>query len=354
MSKPRSTWLLSLSLLALCLPTAGLAQPPLQTFAVRYQNADVAYVTEATVEAVRQSTVAAQVAGRVVAVNFDAGDYVKAGTVIVRLAAQELSSAVAGSRAQVAQAEATLANARANYARQQQLFQQKFISQAALDRATAEFRSAEAAARAARAGVGQSAAMSSYTVITAPYSGVVAARHVELGESVSPGTPLMTGFDPSHMRVVATIPQYKLAVVKAAKQVAVEIPSLKRWIDATGVTMLPTADAATHSVKVRLELPQAQTGLLPGMFVRAHFSLGSARRLSIPATAVTRRSELNAVYVIDPQRRISLRQVRLGEPDARGQVEVLAGLSPGEIIALDPIKAGIALRNSAAQNAKAK
>lgn len=344
MSKSRFTWLL-----AITLPLVSHAQPPLQTYAVRYQNADVAYATEATVEAVRESTVAAQVAGRVVAVNFDAGDYVKAGTVIVRLAAQELSSAVAGSRAQVAQADATLTNARANYARQQQLFQQKFISQAALDRAAAEFRSAEAASRAARAGAGQSAAISSYTVITAPYSGVVAARHVEMGESVSPGTPLMTGFDPRNMRVVATIPQYKLAVVKAAKHVTVEIPSLNKWIEATGVTMLPTADAATHSVKVRIDLPQTLTSVLPGMFVRAHFSLGSARRLSIPANAVLRRSEVSAVYVIDAKRRISLRQVRLGETDARGQVEVLAGLSPGESIALNPIMAGIALRNSASQ-----
>ena len=347
MLKSFFTWLLAISF-----PMVSYAQPPLQTYAVRYQNADVAYATEATVEAVRESTVAAQVAGRVVAVNFDAGDYVKAGTVIVRLAAQELSSAVAGSRAQVAQADATLTNARANYARQQQLFQQKFISQAALDRAAAEFRSAEAAARAARAGAGQSAAISSYTVITAPYSGVVSARHVEMGESVSPGTPLMTGFDPKDMRVVATIPQYKLAVVKAAKHVTVEIPSLNKWIEATGVTMLPIADAATHSVKVRIDLPQTLTSVLPGMFVRAHFSLGSARRLSIPATAVLRRSEVSAVYVVDAQRRIGLRQVRLGETDARGQVEVLAGLSPGETIALDPIKAGIALRNNASQTTK--
>ena len=339
-------------LLAMGLPIIGHAGEPLQTYKVQYQTAEAAYATQATVEAVRESTVAAQVSGRVVAVNFDVGDYVKAGTVIVRLAAQELSSAVAGSRAQVAQADATLANARANYARQQQLFQQKFISQAALDRAAAEFRSAEAAARAARAGAGQSSALSSYTVITAPYSGVVSARHVEMGESVTPGTPLMTGFDPKDMRVVATIPQYKLAVVKAAKHVTVEIPALNKWIDATGVTMLPTADAATHSVKVRIDLPDAQTSVLPGMFVRAHFSLGSARRLSIPARAIVRRSELNAVYVIDAQRRISLRQVRLGEADARGQVEVLAGLNPGEIIALDPIKAGIALRNIASQNTK--
>ena len=321
---------------------------PFAVAPVKYQMVDTGYSTEATVEAVKQSTIAAQVAGRVTAVNFDAGDYVKKGSVIVRLSAQELSAAVAGSRAQVAQAEATLANARANYQRQQQLFQQKFISQAALDRATAEFRAAEAAARAARAGVGQSAAVSGYTVITAPYSGVVSVRHVEIGETVAPGTPLMTGFDPKDMRVIANVPQYKLAEIKAAPRVAVEIPSLNKWIDATGITVLPSADIATHTVKVRVDLPTSLEGVIPGMFARAHFSVGSARKLTIPSSAVVRRSEITAVYVVR-QDRVSLRQIRLGTPNGRGQVEVLAGLNPGDVIALDPVKAGIYAKSAANQ-----
>lgn len=334
-----------LACVLLAAPSAWAALPfPVAT--VKYQVADTGYSTEATVEAVKQSTIAAQISGRVTAVNFDAGDYVKAGTVIVRLTAEELSSAVAGSRAQVAQTEAELANARANYQRQQALYQQKFISQAALDRAAAEFRAAEAAARAARAGVGQTAAVSSYTVITAPYSGVVAARHVEVGETVSPGKPLMTGFDPKDMRVIANVPQYKLAEVKAAPRVAVEIPSLNRWVDATGVTVLPSADAATHTVKVRIDLPTDLEGVIPGMFARAHFSVGSARKLTIPSSAVVRRSEITAVYVVKDEH-VSLRQVRLGTPNGRGQVEVLAGLNPGEVIALDPIKAGIHARRAA-------
>lgn len=319
---------------------------PFAVAPVQYQMVDSGYSTEAEVEAVRQSTVAAQVSGRVSAVNFDVGDYVKAGSVIVRLSAQELSSAVAGSQAQVAQATATLANARANYDRQQQLFQQKFISQAALDRATAEYRSAEAAARAARAGAGQTSAVSSYTVITAPFSGVVSARHVEIGETVTPGKPLMTGFDPKDMRVIANVPQYKLADVKAAAHVAVEIPSRNQWIDATGVTVLPSADTATHTVKVRIDLPTNLEGVIPGMFARAHFSVGSARKLTIPVSAVVRRSEVTAVYVVN-QDKVSMRQIRLGTPNARGQIEVLAGLNPGDTIALEPVKAGIYAKSAA-------
>lgn len=336
---------------ALLLSPSAWAALPFAVAPVKYQVADRGYSTEASVEAVKQSTLAAQVAGRVAAVNFDAGDYVKAGTVLVRLSAQELSSAVAGSQAQVAEAAAALANARANYERQQQLFRQRFISQAALDRATAEFRAAEAAARAARAGVGESSAVRGYTVIRAPYSGVVAARHVEVGETVTPGKPLMTGFDPKDMRVVANIPQYKLAAVKAAPRVAVEIPSLNKWIDAVGVTVLPSADAATHTVKVRLDLPGDLDGVIPGMFARAHFSTGSARKLVIPLAALVRRSEITAVYVVSGER-VSLRQLRLGTPNARGQVEVLAGLNPGDVIALEPIKAGIYAKSAANKSSK--
>ena len=168
---------------------------------------------------------------------------------------------------------------------------------------------------------------------------------------MTPGKPLMTGFDPKDMRVIANIPQYKLAEVKAAARVAVEIPSLNKWIEATGITVLPSADTATHTIKVRIELPTNVEGVIPGMFARAHFSTGSARKLAIPASAVVHRSEVTAVYVVYPNR-VSLRQIRLGTPNARGQVEVLAGLNPGERIALEPVKAGIYAKSAANQPAK--
>lgn len=327
-------------LLAACLP--AWAALPFPTAKVAYQNVNKSYSTEATVEAVRQSTVSAQVSGRITAVYFDVGDTVKAGQVIVRIDPSELSQAVAGSRAQVAQAEAQLANAKANYERQVQLFQQKFISQAALDRATAEYRAAQAAAQAAIAGAGQTSTVRSYTTLTAPFSGVVMERHVEVGEMATPGKPLMTGFDPTDLRVVANIPQYMLAEIQKSAKASVEIPSLNKWIEAKGITVLPSADVATHTVKVRLDLPEELgSGVIPGIYARAYFAIGEARKLVIPATAVLRRSEITGVYVVDAKNRVSLRQVRLGDPTPKGEVEVLAGLNPGDTIALDPIKAGI-------------
>jgi hypothetical protein len=74
--------------------------------------------------------------------------------------------------------------------------------------------------------------------------------------------------------------------------------------------------------------------------------VGSARKLTIPASAMVRRSEITAVYVVH-KKQVILRQIRLGTPNGRGQVEVLAGLDPGEIIALDPVKAGIYAKSAA-------
>src|SRR5450759_4017790 len=88
---------------------------PLQTAAVQYREVEQTYAAEGVVEAVKQSTVAAQISGRVVAINFDVGDRVKKGQVIVRIDPTEVNQGYAAAQAQVAQAEATLRNVKAQY-----------------------------------------------------------------------------------------------------------------------------------------------------------------------------------------------------------------------------------------------
>ena len=104
------------------------AAEPIATAIVQYRDVDTTYAAEAVVEAVKQSTVSAQVTGRIVEINYDVGDYVKKGQVIVRIDQAEARQLVAGGEAQVAQAEAALENARAAVERNRQLAAQKFIS----------------------------------------------------------------------------------------------------------------------------------------------------------------------------------------------------------------------------------
>jgi RND family efflux transporter MFP subunit len=329
------------AVLVLAMAQAAYSAEPIATATVEYREVDITFAAEAVIEAVRQSTVSAQVAGRIVEVNYDVGDYVKKGQVIVRIDQAEARQIVAGSEAQVAQARAAYENARVALERSRQLAAQKFISQAALDKTEAEFRVAEAQLKAAMAGAGQAATTKAYTVVVAPYSGVVAARHVELGEMASPGKPLMTGFDPADMRVIATVPQYKVAEVRASPRAMVEVPSLNKWIEVTRITVLPAADPRTHATMVRLDLPETTREVYPGMFARVYFTVGRARKLVVPAAAILKRSEVTGVYVVNEKGGVGFRQVRLGEPAGQGDIEALAGLAAGERVALEPVKAGI-------------
>ncbi len=308
---------------------------------VELREVDLTYPAEAVVEAVTQATVAAQVRGRVVAVSHDAGDKVRRGDLLMRLDEREAAQALAASEAQVAQARANLSNAKATYERAKDLLVRKFTSRAAFDQAESSYRAAEAQLRAALAERGQAGTAKSFTAVTAPIAGVVAQRHAELGEMAEPGKPLMTIFDPKGLRVVASIPQFKLTEFKGVPRAKVEFPETGRWIDASTVTILPTVDARTHVVSVRVSLPDDVAGVVPGMFARAHFVTSRAKKLLVPATAVLRRGEVSAVYVLDPQGGVHLRQVRLGESYAGDAVEVLAGLAAGERVALEPVKAGI-------------
>lgn len=365
------------------LPGVATAQTAgqLDVASAQYREVAQTYSVDGLVEAVHQSTVSAQISGRVKEVNFDAGDHVKKGQVILRIDEREALQALAGSQAQVFQAQANMQNAKAAYERARQLFAQKFISQAALDKAQADYKVALAQAAASEASTGQASLVHGYTAVIAPYSGVVAARLVEVGEMVMPGKPLMTGFDPSEMRVVASVSQDRLADIGVHPDAMVEAPSLDRWIKPESTSVLPIADARTHSTQVRVYLPKNETGerlrqvtddqspagaaaehfllqqtltrtvswVYPGMFVRVHFVVGKTSKLVIPASAVLRRSEVVAVYVVDEKGSVSLRQVRLGDAVVDGAVEVLAGLNPGEKVALDPVKAGILSAGSGRQ-----
>jgi RND family efflux transporter MFP subunit len=329
------------AVIAAILLATSAAAAELKTAPVELREVELTYSAEAVIEAVRQSTVAAQIQGRIVDVRFDVGDSVKQGDVIVRIDERQVGQAAAASVAQVSEARAALANARAQYERTQQLLAQKFVSRAALDRAESEYRAARARVTALLAGAAAAATEKSFATIVAPYSGVVSARHVEVGEMATPGKPLMTGFDPSTLRVVANVPATQIGAVRAIGRARIEVPSLGNWLDVKRITVVPTADPRTQTTRVRLDLPEDQRGIYPGVYARAHFVTGSAPRLLVPRAAVFRRSELTAVYVIAADGQPQLRQIRLGTAGDENAVEVLAGLKAGEQVALEPMKAGM-------------
>ena len=313
--------------------TATAFAQELPSIVVQRHKVDLSFPAEALVEAVQQTTVGAQVAGRVVEVKADAGQNVAKGEVLMRIDAREAEESFRA-------AEAQYTNAKLNYERNKSLRDQKFVSQAAVDKAKSDLDAA--AANRAAAGAGQS-----HAIIVSPLTGIVARRHAELGDMATPGKPLFTIYEPGGLRVTASIPQYRLNDLRKVTTARVEFPELGKWVDAISVKLLPTADTATHVSQVRVSLPPVPEAT-PGMFARVHFVVGQAEKLTVPASAVVRRGEVAAVYVQGADQRLSLRQLRLGDAVGVGEIEVLAGLAPGDKVIADPVKAAISLKNPAA------
>jgi RND family efflux transporter MFP subunit len=289
---------------------------------------------------VNQATVSAQTSGRVAEIFYDVDDFVEAGAPIMRFTDTEQRAAVTSARGALQEAEARAAEAESEFARVSAMFDNGTVARARFDQAQANRNAAAARLEAARAAVANAEQQLEYTVVRAPYAGIVSRRHVEPGEVVRPGAPLMSGLSLESVRVLVDVPQSMLEPIRSIGKASVYVDD--RTIAAESLTFFPVADPATNTFRVRAMLPTGGVTLYPGTFVKVGFVVGETERLLVPASAIVRRSELTAVYVVG-ESAVTLRQIRVGRRYGE-RVEVLAGLAPGDAVAMDPVAAGVYLQ----------
>lgn len=356
---------------------------PLKTTEVILEEVNEYLMLDGEVEAVNKSTVSAQTGGVISKLSYDVGDYVKKGSLIARISSQfqesglqqakasvsEARAAIKKAAAAVVQAEAARREAQANYSvarsefdRVKGLYNKHILTKSHYDQAEAAMKSSLArvesananllAAKAgrssansrlvsAKAGLSKAGEQLGYTEVIAPYSGIVTERHVELGEVVSEGKPIMTGISLEELRVVTDVPQREILKVRQFNNARVFSDNDKTGFTASNLVFFPYADSRTNAFKVRASLQSAPKGLFPGVFVKIGFEVGKEKHLVIPARSIAYRSEVTGVYVLDDKGTPHLRQIRLGKLTSDGKVRVLAGLDQGEIIALDPTHAAV-------------
>jgi hypothetical protein len=147
------------------------------------------------------------------------------------------------------------------------------------------------------------------------------------------------------MRISVAIPQTVAAALRDPSATRIDLPNVANGgVKPVAAQLVPAIDASTHTQELRLDLP-ANLAVRPGTFARVWVgtSVPTDTRLWVPGSAVVRRGEVTAVYVVAGDARPLLRQVRLG-PAAGVRIEVLSGLSAGERVVLDPQAAARALR----------
>lgn len=320
---------------------------PFPTTTVELAEAPLERLLDGTVEAVNQATMSAQTSGRVAEVFYDVDDYVEAGSPIVRFSDVEQQSALQQANAALAEAIARSNQAAEDFARVSGLLESGSASQREYDQALAARDAATARVAAARSAVESAKQQVEYTLVRAPYAGIVTERLVEPGEAVGVGQPLMSGLSLETLRVVVDLPQEVAASVREHKKALVLTDEGR--IEATNITIFPYAHSASNTFRVRLELPQGQFSLYPGMFVKVAFVVGESQRLLVPTEALLRRSEVTGVYVVDDEDKVRMRQVRIGRQFGE-RTEVLAGLQAGDRVAMDPVRAGIHVKAMSVKN----
>lgn len=341
-----------------------------QTATARRIAVPVIKLFTGTVEAVNKATMKAQTSGRLAEIYVDVDDIVKPDDVLARFRNERQKAEMELAQAGLEEASAEYERNQADYERYQNLYQQKLIAVTTLDQSRAALKASKARLDAARARIKQAREDYEYTIIRAPYSGIVTQRHVEVGESVNPGSPLVSGISLDKLRVTVQVPQSVVETIRTRQQGMLYLDD-GAVISSNQLTVFPFADETSHSFTVRLELPSSDrllngASLYPGMLVKTGFIAGEQQLLVIPASALVQRGEINAVYVKTADGRIVMRQVRPGQlvpavsaggpaelpqSQAKQQAQriIHAGLSEGEQVYLNPLQATAALKHQLQQ-----
>ena len=316
---------------------------PLATVKAEHVSSPLEYHLDGVVEAINQSTLSAQVSGRIEEINFDVDDRVNAGEVVMRIRDNEYRARLEKHKASLAETQAQLKEAQQDFKRVEELIEKKLISKANFDKAKASFAAAEARVAVNRALVKEAQEQLANTVIRAPYSGVVVARHIELGETTYVGQEIMTGYGLGKLRVSVNVPQSLIGAVREHRSARVILLGNQVSIPASKLIIFPYANPLNHSFQVRADFEETDQAVFPGMLVKVAFIVGQQQQLMVPADVLVYRSEVVGIYVMDEDQQLHFRQVRPGAMSG-DKIEILAGLEASEIVVLDPIQAGIYLK----------
>jgi RND family efflux transporter MFP subunit len=317
----------------------------------------------------RQATVSAKVTGRVVDLEIEEGQRVEQGEVIARLDGANAQAALDRALAARAEAQARLdaalvafKNAQPTFTRNEQQFVRQVISAQDFDAAKASFDSARTSVEVAKRALDVAAADLEVaernledTVVRAPFAGIVTVKAAQEGEMVSPvsagggftRTGIGTIVDMDSLEVEVDVSESFINRVHAGQGVTIKLNAYPDWsIPGHVIAIIPTADRAKATVRVRVAFERKDARVLPEMGARVSFLTGDESAASglpvqpavlVPADAVQANGDTGVVYLIRNEK-VERRAVRLGARTESGQL-VLAGLEPGMRIAVGDLSA---------------
>jgi membrane fusion protein (multidrug efflux system) len=276
-----------------------------------------------TARANESVTLTASLTDTVRRINFDDGDYVEAGTVLVELTSEE-------EEAQLAEARAELDEARRQLARLEDLDRRGIA-------ATSEVDLARSAAEAAEARLNTELARLKDRLIRAPFSGLLGFRDISPGTLLGPSDAITTIDDVSQIKLDFTVPEKFLAVMQPGRTIyASGVSWQDREFEGVVRAVGSRIDPVTRAVVVRAIIPNEDRALRPGMLLTVRILAEERTAIVVPERSVVQVGNSSFVYVVGANQRVHRQEVQLGTRQL-GAVEVVAGLEEGEQIVTDGI-----------------
>jgi len=273
-----------------------------------------------TIRAVHGVNLSAETSGQVTAIEFESGDKVEAGELLLVLN-DELEQAARQNEI------ATLELARILYERDLKLIAQKSISQTQFDRSRADL-------DRARAQLAETEARIRNKRIHAPFAGTVGIRRIDLGDYIEPGTVIASLQDSSRLDVDFTLPANHAPQLRPGLAISLQVDAWPQRRFAAELSALDTSvDADTRNLLLRARITEPE-GLLPGMFATLRLDLDRQQAVvTVPETAVTYSLQGDTIFVIEKDADDDLTAVsriaRIGAT-RNGRTAVLEGIGDGE------------------------
>ncbi len=327
--------------LGACAPDkADLAQADLSPLSVHVIQAETTTSFKTievygVVHPARQASISSRVMGPVVAVNTWAGATVSKGQSLIEIQPETSKGQVAQAEGALAQARAALALAERNLNRFENLHAEKAASEVELDMARMQHDQAKGAVDQASGAVHTAKTVAGEAAVTAPFAARVVERLVEVGDMAAPGRPLIRLESLEGRRLWLSVREADIGRLELDQSIPVTLDSRadNGAIEGTVVEIVPSADPATHTFTVKIDL--GSVDVPSGISGRAAIPGDAVERVIIPATAVHSRGGLEIVVVQAVDSSARTRAVTTGSEMPDGQVEILSGIKPGDFVVID-------------------
>ena len=326
-------------------PRGGQGGPtPVVATAATQGDVDVIVNGLGTVTPLRTVAVKTRVDGELVRVLFEEGQLVKEGQLLAEIDPRPFQVQLTQAQGQLARDRALLENAKLDLERYNTLFQQDSIAKQQVDTQVSLVRQYEGAIRTDVGQVENARLQLAYARITAPVSGRVGLRQVDAGNIVHAGDTngivVITQLEP--ISVLYTVPQDLLPQLmkrlQSGDQIGVEAWDREQKAKLAAGTLASAdnqVDPQTGTVKLRARFANSDRALFPQQFVNVRMKLDTLHdAIVVPPAAVQRGAQGMFVYVVQPDKTVALRPVKLGPADGQRQ-SITEGLQPGDMVVTD-------------------